>query len=247
MLVSLQRKGAAAYSCALVGHPVASHNLSPVIEWCDMLWQWRTVAWRERLFAVPFLLHCAGGVPSRSPFLQHAVAEQIVSSGKGGATHPQAHGQRHHTHVFIPSPIGDLSPAVGAPLPDAHPMTLWVDGLFDILQQGMVCVGTSEPRQCVPPMCRNVIGSGLAELVIAIDHMAAMVARRHITLANACWAILVDSKADIKPYLRFSALSIEKELLVMSKAHETANVSLGDPLGRPPLTLTDYPSVAGWV
>ncbi|RNF19179.1 uncharacterized protein Tco025E_04358 [Trypanosoma conorhini] len=98
----------------------------------------------------------------------------------------------------------------------------------------------------VPLEHRNVIGCGLAEVVLAIDRYAAMLARREITYAKACWAVLVDSKADVQPHLRSSAVAIEEELLAATAAHEAMTAAMGDPVRRPLLRLADYPALARW-
>ncbi|ORC90605.1 uncharacterized protein TM35_000084030 [Trypanosoma theileri] len=98
----------------------------------------------------------------------------------------------------------------------------------------------------IPVSHRNVIGCGLAEVIVAIDRYAAMLARRDITYAKACWAVLVDSKADVQPYLRCNAVAIEKDLIAGAEAHKAINAAMGDPVRRPLLRLADYPSLAGW-
>ncbi|RNF04456.1 hypothetical protein TraAM80_05172 [Trypanosoma rangeli] len=102
------------------------------------------------------------------------------------------------------------------------------------------------PSWSIPLKHRNVIGCGLAEVVLAIDRYAAMLARREITYAKACWAVLVDSKADVQPFLRCSAVAIEKELLAATAAHEALTAAMGDPLRRPFIRLVDYPVLAHW-
>lgn len=46
----------------------------------------------------------------------------------------------------------------------------------------------------LPLCCRNLILGGLAELILSIDHYAALVARREFTFSSACCALLRDTK-----------------------------------------------------
>ncbi|EAN78585.1 hypothetical protein, conserved [Trypanosoma brucei brucei TREU927] len=260
MSVSPKRSLQASHSSTFVGKTVPSYVLSPVIEQHHLLWQWRTVLWRKRLHAVPFLLHWAPGVPAKQPFLHHTTAELILTSGQEVASAPAAANYRNSPHRFgeliVPSPAGGLHATISGQAGEVHPLTRWVDDLFDFPQQSAIpgeavvnheeSISSTDSWRHVPSIYHNVVGCGLAELILAVDRLAALLARRHITLANACWAVLADSKADLKPFLRYSALDIEREVLVMAKAHEMINVSLGDAMRRPLLTIEDYPSMAGW-
>ncbi|PBJ78643.1 hypothetical protein BCY84_04184 [Trypanosoma cruzi cruzi] len=299
------------------GVRVGSYILSPVFEEHHSLWQWRTVMWREKLHAVPFLLYCAPGVPLRHPFLHGTLVEGITTPAAKGRLREAATASKttefgvkqRYMPLAVPSPIGMLYPTTSG-TSACHPAAKWVDELFHFLEKGAAqtagapnsfsstytdvfksgdatisslrgqtpwkeqhaqsrntATATATDLKetsgsdnnvhhstqrvlhsswSVPLKNRNVIGCGLAEVVLAIDRYAAMLARREITYSKACWAVLVDSKADVQPYLRSSAVAIEKELIAATAAHEAVTAAVGDPARRPLLKLADYPALARW-
>ncbi|EKF27648.1 hypothetical protein MOQ_008622 [Trypanosoma cruzi marinkellei] len=308
--VGNQRSPASTFAGVRVG----SYILSPVFEEYHSLWQWRTVMWREKLHAVPFLLYCAPGVPLRHPFIHGALVESITKSAATGRLResasalkkPEVGVKQRYMSLAVPSPIGMLHSATSGPSA-CDPAAKWVNELFHFLEQGAAqtagmpsyssstytdvfksgdatipslrgqtvlkkqheqsrSANTADLNETsgsdndvhhstqrvlhsswsVPLKNRNVIGCGLAEVVLAIDRYAAMLARREITYSKACWAVLVDSKADVQPYLRSSAVAIEKELIAATAAHEAVTAAVGDPARRPLLKLADYPALARW-
>lgn len=78
-------------------------------------------------------------------------------------------------------------------------------------------------RRRVPPCCRNVIGGGLAELIISLDRYAALVSRGEVPLSSACWAILCDTaNPDIVAHIRYHAVELEVEVIAAVRAHRHA-------------------------
>ncbi|KAG8344516.1 hypothetical protein TRVL_04655 [Trypanosoma vivax] len=310
-----QRQHKTEPSHTYTGKRVSRYTISPVIWENHSLWQWRTVECGGQLFVAPFLLCGVPGISARRPFLHHTVAELIVSVGDDGqfnrhsiavvsrtngsvapglvgtnASSTERYLERRCAGIVMPSPVGSLPPTITFRTSGPQSTALWVDKLFDFLEQGvcrtaeelpgtstvhfaaysdtfapMASTKSDNPAYCtapkrqattpvrgiintchVPSLHRNVIGSLLADTILAIDRLGAVLSRRQITLANACWAVLVDSNASMRPYLRRSALAIERDLLAATAAHQAVNASLGDPMKRPRITLSTYPTIAGW-
>lgn len=74
-------------------------------------------------------------------------------------------------------------------------------------------------RGC-PPAYQNVLTGGLAEVVLAADRYAALIARGEMTVAAACWAVLCDQRyGGVLRHLRFEAIAVEQEVLAATAAH----------------------------
>ncbi|KPA76581.1 hypothetical protein ABB37_07451 [Leptomonas pyrrhocoris] len=67
---------------------------------------------------------------------------------------------------------------------------------------------------------RNVIGGGLAELLLTVDRYAALIARGELTLSAACWATLCDTKSWwLVQRLRLTPREVERDLVAATAAH----------------------------
>ncbi|CCW63146.1 unnamed protein product [Phytomonas sp. EM1] len=106
----------------------------------------------------------------------------------------------------------------------------------------------------LPLAYQNIIYGGLAELILAVDCYAALIARKELTVASACWAILCDTKhSNILVSLRSHALDIEREVLAAVEAQKhltrvanrTNQSCVGKSSGET-TTLTGYPAIAHW-
>lgn len=76
-------------------------------------------------------------------------------------------------------------------------------------------------RRTIPPQFRNVIGGGLAEIIISLDRYAALIARDELSVAAASWALLRDtSNVEVVQYLRFHAVELEREVIAATTAHK---------------------------
>lgn len=88
------------------------------------------------------------------------------------------------------------------------------------LRRGLTDAATA--HRCLAPHspCRNLIGGGHAEALLAIDRYAAMVARGELSEAAACWALLCDTKsAPLSLALRTRAVEVEREVRASVVAH----------------------------
>ncbi|CCW66239.1 unnamed protein product [Phytomonas sp. Hart1] len=111
---------------------------------------------------------------------------------------------------------------------------------------------TSEVK--LPLAYRNLINGGLAELILAVDCYAALIARKELTVASACWAILCDTKhSNILLSLRNHAPDIEREVLAAVEAQEHLmqisnrwNQTCVGKSSCAATTLMDYPAIAHW-
>ncbi|AYU82130.1 hypothetical protein LdCL_330021800 [Leishmania donovani] len=73
----------------------------------------------------------------------------------------------------------------------------------------------------LPLTRRNVVGGGLAELILAVDRYAALIARGELALSAACWATLCDTKNWwVVQRLRVCPLEMERELVAATEAHK---------------------------
>ncbi|KAG5494335.1 hypothetical protein GH5_02348 [Leishmania sp. Ghana 2012 LV757] len=94
-------------------------------------------------------------------------------------------------------------------------------------QTGKKALASPTPSSCdlssptLPLQRRNAVGGGLAELFLAIDRYAALIARGDLTLSAACWATLCDTKSWwVVQRLRVCSLEVERELLAATEAHK---------------------------
>ncbi|KAG5495114.1 hypothetical protein JKF63_02167 [Porcisia hertigi] len=109
------------------------------------------------------------------------------------------------------------------------------------------------PHPTLDSMRRNVVGGGLAELILAVDLYAALIARGDLSLSSACWAMLCDTKSwQVVQRLRVCALETERELVAATEAHKrwqqyalSCNHTL---VGKSSHSICfyDYPALANW-
>lgn len=80
----------------------------------------------------------------------------------------------------------------------------------------------------IPAECRNIIGGGLAELIISLDRYASLIARGEMDISAACWALLCDvSSPQIVFWLRRNALALEREVIAATAAqHDISRLAL---------------------
>lgn len=77
------------------------------------------------------------------------------------------------------------------------------------------------PIQRIPPDFRNVIGGGLAELILSLDRYAALISRGELSVPAACWALLCDMvNPEAVFQLRSHAVMLEKEVMAATAAHK---------------------------
>lgn len=77
------------------------------------------------------------------------------------------------------------------------------------------------PIKRIPSNFRNVIGGGLAELIISLDRYAALISRGELTVPAACWALLCDmNNPEAVLQLRSHAVMLEKEAMAAAEAHK---------------------------
>ncbi|CAJ1011722.1 hypothetical protein Q4I28_007035 [Leishmania naiffi] len=128
-----------------------------------------------------------------------------------------------------------------------------------LLQTGNKVLASPTPsprdlsRPTLPIVRRNVVGGGLAELFLAVDRYAALIARSDLTLSAACWATLCDTKSCwVVQRLRVCPLEMERELVAATEAHKrwqqyaiSRNRTL---VGKSShgICFYDYPSLAKW-
>ncbi|KAG5469420.1 hypothetical protein LSCM1_02639 [Leishmania martiniquensis] len=100
-------------------------------------------------------------------------------------------------------------------------------GHTHLLRTGNRAPAAPKPSACdsssptFPLRCRNAVGGGLAELFLAVDRYAALIARGELTLSAACWATLCDTKSWwVVQRLRVCSLEVERELLAAAEAHK---------------------------
>ncbi|GET91896.1 hypothetical protein, conserved [Leishmania tarentolae] len=100
---------------------------------------------------------------------------------------------------------------------------------------------------------RNVVGGGLAELLLAVDRYAALIARGDLALSAACWATLCDTKNWwVVQRLRVCPLEMERELVAATEAHKLWQqyaVSRNNTLvgkSSHSIYFYDYPFLAKW-
>ncbi|CAG9580723.1 conserved hypothetical protein [Leishmania major strain Friedlin] len=94
-------------------------------------------------------------------------------------------------------------------------------------QTGIKASELPTPSSCdvssptLPLTRRNVVGGGLAELILAVDRYAALIARGDLALSAACWATLCDTKSWwVVQRLRVCPLEMERELVAATEAHK---------------------------
>lgn len=79
----------------------------------------------------------------------------------------------------------------------------------------------SQPVKKIPSNFRNVIGGGLAELILSLDRYAALISRGEMSVPAACWALLCDmTNPEAVFQLRSRAVMLEQEVLNAVKAHK---------------------------
>lgn len=79
----------------------------------------------------------------------------------------------------------------------------------------------SESIKKIPSNFRNVIGGGLAELILSLDRYAALISRGEMSVPAACWALLCDmTNPEAVFQLRSRAVMLEQEVLSAVKAHK---------------------------
>lgn len=105
----------------------------------------------------------------------------------------------------------------------------------------------------LPMTRRNVVGGGLAELILAMDRYAALLARDEVTLSAACWAALCDTKSWwVVQQLRLTPVQVERELVAATAAHrrwQQRAVALHKTMvGKSShgIRFDDYPHLARW-
>ncbi|KPI85439.1 hypothetical protein ABL78_5493 [Leptomonas seymouri] len=111
----------------------------------------------------------------------------------------------------------------------------------------------SEPSRLLP-LRRNVVGGGLAELLLTVDRYAALIVRGELTLSAACWATLCDTKSWwVVQRLRLTPREVERELVAAMAAHRrwqrralARNRTL---VGKSShgVRFDEYPSLARWI
>lgn len=162
-----------------------------------------------------------------------AAAQDAQSTSAGNAAVP-------YVHVFD----SEMSTARSDSLPS---------------QTGIKASESPTPSSCdgshptLPLTRRNVVGGGLAELILAVDSYAALIARGDLALSTACWATLCDTKNWwVVQRLRVCPLEMERELVAATEAHKLwkqYTVSRNSTLvGKSShgICFYDYPSLAKW-
>jgi hypothetical protein len=114
--------------------------------------------------------------------------------------------------------------------------------------------GASATLSHFPAIRCNVIGGGLAELLLAVDRYAALLARQELTLSAACWATLCDTKSWwVVQKLRSSPQEVERELVAATAAQRrwqrSAVARNHTMIGKSShgVRCDDYPLLAQWV